>query len=296
MKHRRTLVAAAMAFGLVAVASPALAGNATPSAGPPAHQLTLAVFGDEPYGTTPVDTDQLAATPAFIASINHDRKADLVLHIGDIHSGKQYCTQGYDQTISDLWKTFKDPLVYTPGDNEWSDCHKPAEGGGTYNATTQQIDYVRDTNGFPVDYASGDPLANLDLVRSTFFAHPGFTLGGTKKRVTSQAEVQDPAHPADAKYVENVMWEQSKVLFVTINLPGGSNNDTDVWYGAPTLTPAQAQEVDERTGADLRWITPCSSALRPTCGTPRREPRTRRPTSRSCRASPRTPPPSASRS
>jgi hypothetical protein len=58
----------------------------------------------------------------------------------------------------------------------------------------------------------------------------------------------------DANYVENVMWEQSKILFVTINLPGGSNNDADVWYGAPSASTAQVGEVAERTGADLRWL------------------------------------------
>jgi hypothetical protein len=40
-------------------------------------------------------------------------KVDLVLHVGDIHSGKQYCTQAYDQSIFDLWPQFEDPLVYT---------------------------------------------------------------------------------------------------------------------------------------------------------------------------------------
>jgi hypothetical protein len=54
--------------------------------------------------------------------------------------------------------------------------------------------------------------------------------------------------------VENVIFAQSRVLFVTINLPGGSNNDSDVWYGTPTMSAAQAQEIDERTGADLRWL------------------------------------------
>ena len=50
------------------------------------------------------------------------------------------------------------------------------------------------------------------------------------------------------------MWVDAGVVFVTINLPGGSNNDQDVWYGAATETPAQAQERTERTGADLRWL------------------------------------------
>jgi hypothetical protein len=91
------------------------------------------------------------------------------MHVGDIHSGKQDCTEAYDRTIFELWKRFDDPLVYTPGDNEWSDCHKAAEGGGTYDPKTGQIAYVLDAAGNPVDYANGDPIANLELVRSIFF-------------------------------------------------------------------------------------------------------------------------------
>jgi hypothetical protein len=162
--------------------------------------------------------------------------------VGDIHSGKQYCTQAYDQSVFDLWTRFEDPLVYTPGDNEWADCHKAAEGGNVF------------VNGQPVDYANGDPVANLGLVRSIFFPQTGQALGQRDKRVLSQAEAFDSAHPADANYVENVMWEQSRVLFVTINLPGGSNNDNDVWYGAAAQTQAQQDEIAQRTGADLRWL------------------------------------------
>jgi hypothetical protein len=49
--------------------------------------------------------------------VNADPKVDLVLHVGDIHSGKEYCTNSYDESIYDLWTQYKDPLVYTPGDN-----------------------------------------------------------------------------------------------------------------------------------------------------------------------------------
>jgi hypothetical protein len=236
----------------------ALLGPLAPSAAhanPPAKNVsTIAVYGDAPYGTTPTDTAEFKATPSFIDSVNADPNVGLVLHVGDIHSGKQYCTQAYDQSIFDVWKNYQDPVVYTPGDNEWTDCNKKGEGGGAYNATTQQIDYVLDANNQPVDYAKGDPIANLDLVRSIFFAHPGRTLGQNSRSVLSQSFVYDPNHAADRKYVENVMWTQSDVVFVTINLPGGSNNDTDVWYAAPAETAAQTQERTERTAADIRWL------------------------------------------
>jgi len=245
-------VTLALGFGITTAA---IAGNGTAINPDSANTLTLAVYGDAPYGTTPTDTAEFEATPAFIASINSDPKVDLVVHVGDIHSGKQFCTEAYDRAVFALWTAFKDPLVYTPGDNEWSDCHKLAEGGGAYNKTSHQIDYVRDAGGNPVDYAGGDPIANLSLVRSIFYPNPGVTLGGRKKEVFSQAQFFDASnHPADGKFVENVLWVQSKTLFVTVDLPGGSNNDQDIWYGAPTMSTAQASEVVERTGADLRWL------------------------------------------
>jgi hypothetical protein len=243
---RKPLASCALLAGILAPSTAAFADS-----GP--RVLTVAVYGDAPYGTTPTDTAQLLATPAFIQSVNADPDVSLVLHVGDIHSGKQYCTAEYDLKVYDLWTGFQDPLVYTPGDNEWSDCHKVAEGGGVYNNTTGQIDYVKDAAGNPVDYASGDPVANLDLVRSIFFSTPGVTLG-KKKLVLSQGQYPHPLHPSDKKFVENVLWEDNQILFMTIDLPGGSNNDTDVWYGAPTASAAQTQEVAERTGADLRWL------------------------------------------
>ena len=227
------------------------------------NAFTLAIFGDSPYGCkagecpadqpnirpdtkdgpNPGDPRQIEATPAFIKAINDDPKVRLVLHVGDIHSGSQYCTLSYNRTVLDLWTQFKNPLVYTPGDNEWTDCQKSKEGGN-----------VKDSNGNYVDYANGNPVANLALIRSMFFSKPGETLGKHEKKVISQAQAYDPAYPKDAEYVENVMWEQSGVLFVTVNIPGGSNNDDDNWFGAATKTGEQIQEVAQRTAADIRWL------------------------------------------
>lgn len=238
--HSARMASAALAAAFLA-GTGVLAQNGTPINPNSKNVLTVAVYGDSPYGLDPTDTTETDKTPAFIASINADPKVDVVLHVGDIHSGKQFCTEAYDRTISDLWTAFKDPLVYTPGDNEWTDCHKSGEGG-----------HVQ-VGGSPVDYADGDPLANLDLIRSIFFANPGYSLGGRKKQVLTQAQNYDLAHPTDANYVENVMWEQSRVLFVTINVPGGSNNDSDNWFGQ-ARTQAQTDEIAQRTQADLDWL------------------------------------------
>jgi len=227
---RRNLVGLVVAAASLALAPAALAGNGTPINTGSASPLTLAIYGDAPYGASNADTAAFAATPAFVDAVNHDPAVDLVAHVGDIHSGSQACTVAYDQSVADMWSAFKDPLVYTPGDNEWTDCQKTKELPGS-------------------DFG-GDPLQNLAAVRSIFFPRAGYTLGGRPKQVISQAQI---GTGTDADYVENVIWEQSKTLFVTLNLPGGSNNDADNWFGL-ARTQAQTDEIAQRTQADLDWL------------------------------------------
>src|SRR5262249_38237007 len=201
-----------------------------------AGKQTIAVFGDWPYSQ-----NLLTNAPLLINSVNADPDVSLVIHVGDIHSGSMACTSagilppipasnpGWNQGIYFQFQQFNVPVVYTPGDHEWTDCHK-----------TKQ-------------FKSGDPLKELASVRSLFFARPGKTLGLEEKDVFSQAKYFDPAFPMDAKFVENVIWEDAKVVFVTLNMPG-SNNDTLPWTNGFENPTAQAQEVADRTAADIRWL------------------------------------------
>jgi hypothetical protein len=236
-----------LAAGMLATATTAQADSSRDKDKDARGVLSIAVFGDSPYGTSNADTAQFMATPAFIKTINADPDVSLVLHVGDIHSGQQICTKEYDQSIYNLWTGapvagvpaapgFKFPVVYTPGDNEWTDCHKKNESGGA--------------NG-----GNPNPLENLKFVRDIFFANPGHTIA-VDMPVWSQSKNFDPRYPTDADFVENVIWEKSGVVFVTMNIPGGSNNDEDNW-GNPTplnQTKAQTDEILNRTGADLRWL------------------------------------------
>jgi hypothetical protein len=232
----------AIALGVVLLGSALLASA---DVGNPINKnskdpIKLAVFGDWPYST-----DLLNEAPLLINSINSDPKVRLVLHIGDIHSGSMPCTgaglnpipapsdPNWNIGIFNLFQQFKNPFVYTPGDNEWTDCHKKKEGNGVIG--------------------SGAPLNELAAVRDLFFQDPGHTLGESGKQVLTQAHEFDPTHPTDAKFVENVMWEESQVVFVTLNVPG-SNNDGIKWTAPFTDETARQQEVAERSGADLRWL------------------------------------------
>jgi hypothetical protein len=262
---RRSLVAIA-AVGVVVATIPFAAVTASASRG----SLTVAVYGDSPYGKSEYlpgsqkgDTAQQGLTPGFVSSINNDAAVSQVFHVGDIHSGKEFCTSAYDNAVASFWTGFTKPLVYTPGDNEWTDCHKatsaaaPGEGGGFYSAGV--LNYIG-TGGVTtdptqsVDYSAGNPVDNLNLVRSIFFAKPGQTLGSGTLKVVSQARAYDRRFPTDKQFVENVLWEQKDTVFVSVNIPGGSNNDADVWYKGAAETQQQTDERTQRTAADIRWL------------------------------------------
>lgn len=209
-------------------------------AAPPVKPVTLAAFGDWPYSSALKDNAAL-----LYNSVNSDPDVSLVIHVGDIHSGSMPCTgaglsplpaaavPAYNQDIFKIVQKFTDAFVYTPGDNEWTDCHKSKEG------------------------TSGYPLNELAAVRQLFFPAPGFTIGGVQKEVRSQALDFDSQYPTDQQFVENVMWTQSNVMFVTLNVPG-SNNDGLPWSGStgsPFLNEsARQQEVSQRNAANLRWL------------------------------------------
>jgi hypothetical protein len=222
----RKSIALGAALAVLAIAA------ASASAGSNPNTLTLAVYGDSPYlDARFAKNAEFLATPAFINTINADPSVQDVIHVGDIHSGSEACTAAYDHAIFNLWQAFTQPLIYTPGDNEWSDCTKTKELNGT------------DVFGNHPDF-NGDPLQHLALVRSIFFANPGWTLGQHPMQVQTQG----------APFVENVMWEQSKTLFVTVNIPGGSNNDADPWNGVARNDAAEAAERAARTAADVEWL------------------------------------------
>jgi hypothetical protein len=246
MKLKLIISAIALSIGITAC------GPGDPA--PLPQKFTVAVIGDTPYGLSPTDTAQFLLQPAFLKSINDDKDLSFVIHGGDIHSGKEYCTEAFDRSVySQLTTAITLPIVYTPGDNEWSDCHKPKEGGGTWNAATNSISYILGADGKQVDYAGGDPIANLALVRQIFFPTAGKTIGGAMT-VHSQAVEYDTKFPADKDYVENVWFIKNNILFMTMNVPGGSNNDNDIWYGAPTMSTAQSLEIANRTAANIRWL------------------------------------------
>ncbi|MEX2107016.1 MAG: hypothetical protein WD810_08980 [Solirubrobacterales bacterium] len=184
--------------------------------------VTYAVVGDTPYGQP-----QLENFANDAAEIDADPRVRLVMHLGDIKTGSSECSSSYFEQIRAGFDQFDDPFVYTPGDNEWTDCHR-ANNGGYWPAG-------------PVLNGDLRP-ARLDEIHRIFFDRPGWTLGQDPRRVETQG----------GHYVENVLWSQSRVEFGTLNVPG-SNNDWAPWFGQP-LTSSQIDEVNSRTKASLVWL------------------------------------------
>jgi hypothetical protein len=175
---------------------------------------TFAVIGDIPYGPA-----QIAAFPKVVQQINADPRVRLVSHLGDIKDGSSLCTDEYFAQVKTQFDKFVDPLVYTVGDNEWTDCHRA--NNGSYN-----------------------PLERLAKIRSLYFAHPGWTLGQHPAKVSSQAAQGIP---------EDVRFERANVAFAALHIVG-SNNSLAPWTGKTAPTPEQSAEVLGRTAAVIQSI------------------------------------------
>ena len=180
-------------------------------------QTTVAVIGDAPYGgNQPENIDEL------IDVINADEYVDLVVHLGDTKSGSTVCSDDYLEFIRDVFNRFDDPLFYTPGDNEWTDCH-------------------RDNNG---DY---NPVGRLEKIREIYFSKPGKAFGGKHKRVSTQKREGFP---------ENQTWRENGVQIGLVHVVG-SNNGLQPWALGDDDhdLPAQREaEFVSRNEAAVRWI------------------------------------------
>jgi hypothetical protein len=209
-----TRATAAPASGATAGAAVGASAVAVAEEQESAGGYTFAVIGDIPYGS-----DQITKFPAVVAQINADPAVQWVVHLGDIKNGSTACSDEYFQLIKGDFDKFEDPFVYTVGDNEWTDCHRPNNGG--YN-----------------------PLDRLAKIRQVFFPHPGYTLGQNSAPVRSQAGLGIP---------EDVQWRRAGIAFATLHIVG-SNNSLAPWTGKTAPTPEQTAEVLARTAAVIQEI------------------------------------------
>src|SRR5919107_4142348 len=181
MRANRILVVLMMAL-LIAVTSTAALARPQESS---VKRFEIGMIGDFLYAQ-----EQQVAAQNLLAELNGEKLA-FVAHDGDIKSGSSACTDEVYEREYTRFESSENPFVYTPGDNEWTDCHRLP------NPTPEEA----------------DPLDRLALVRSTFFSD-GYSLG--RKEIPLQRQ--------SAEYPENARWSRGGVTFATLHIVGSNNN------------------------------------------------------------------------
>jgi len=163
-----------------------LTGVALLSASPlAAEDLRFVALGDMPYGK-PKKVYPLYET--LIDTVNA-RDPALVIHVGDTKSGSTDCTDKILDEQRAYLNSFDAPTLYTPGDNEWTDCHRKKAG----------------------DF---DVLERLAYIRDTYFDTPDIAFGKTPLALT---------HQGDEGYPENVRVMIDNVMIITAHVVGSNN-------------------------------------------------------------------------
>lgn len=178
-------------------------------------EFTFVALGDMPYGPR---EQAYSAFRALIAEINH-RAPVFTIHVGDTKSGVDPCSDQELLTQRDFMNSFTSALIYTPGDNEWTDCHRLLAG-------------------------AYDPLERLAFIRTHYFPTDE-SLGERPIRLERQADLMPGFEP----FVENSRFRHDGVWFITAHVVGSNNNLDDDPDSDAT------REFLPRDKANRLWLT-----------------------------------------
>jgi len=188
---------------------------------------TIGLLGDTPYNA--LGRSQF---PALLADINAKRVAFSVFD-GDLKAGSDGpCSDNLYTTALAHFNTLRRPLVWLPGDNDWTDCW------GRYGPATMPF---------------SDPLERLRFER-LLFASTDQSLGQTTLALTRQSSEGGTS----ADYSENVRWTLGPVVYIGLDVQG--SNDNFPYAGVDGETRPQAEinrmraEEIARKAANLRWL------------------------------------------
>ena len=149
------------------------------------------VFGA--FGDTPYSADDEERFPGLIAGMNREPLA-FVVHVGDFKAAVAPCSDELYLQRKEWFELSHHPLVFLPGDNEWTDCRR----------------------GFGAGY---DPQERMQKLRQLFFSGSA-ALGQRPLALARQPAATRGAHD----YPEHARWEYDGVVFLTLNAPGPDNN------------------------------------------------------------------------
>jgi hypothetical protein len=178
-----------------------------------AQSFSFVALGDMPYGN---QNKTYLSYRSLIETINHS-KPKFSIHVGDFKSGSSLCSDSEFAEQLKHFSMFEAGVVFTPGDNDWTDCWRSNNGGY-------------------------DPQERLRKIREDFFK-PEVSLGKSPLRLVSQPHI----HPKFDRYVENQRWVVDEVLFVTLHIVGSNNN-------FESRDAEAIKEFFERDAANIAWI------------------------------------------
>lgn len=214
LKFTRITLSVLSVAGLMACTSPDLMrDHAASTSVANAASFSFGLWGDMPYKKAGDDPK----LPAVLQSIN---AADIAfsMYDGDIKDGSSKCTDDIYTDALNMFATLKKPVVYVPGDNEWTDCHRTNNGGM-------------------------DALERLAHVRKTMFPKQA-SLG------QSTLPLEHQGKPGET-YVENTRFGFGSVVFVGINMPGSNNN---LVLNAKECTAKSARNVAQCDAANAEYL------------------------------------------
>jgi len=223
LRTRRGLIGAAAIAAVAAAFAVGVArgaGPASPGQGRGPDRYTIGLFGDMPYNA--LGKQQY---PALLADVNAANVAFSAFD-GDLKAGGDgACTDSLYTTAIASFDTLTRPLVWVPGDNDWTDCW------GRYGPGT---------GGY-------DPLERLAHERQ-LFASTDQSLGQKTLTLARQA----PAYP------ENVRWSYGPVVYLGLNVQGSNDNYPYAGVDGETRSDAEIarQRAEEvvRKAADISWL------------------------------------------
>ena len=183
----------------------------TPAAARSTAPFSIVTMGDAPY-TDLIDFIRFSSLLHRINAL----APTFTVHVGDLKSGSKSCSDHRLTIIRDYFDDLDEALIYTHGDNKWTDCHRIAGGGW-------------------------DPLDCLALLRRHYFTGPA-SMGRAPIPLPRQPEIT-----AHRKFVENARWSRGGGGFLTAHVVGTYNN-------AERCDAAALQEFKERNIASSSWM------------------------------------------
>src|SRR5262249_56816735 len=141
-------------------------------------------------------------------------------HDGDLRqgSGSPDCADGSIYTRASVYfGSLYAPAIFTPGDNDWTDCDRKSLGSNGRNSL-QELDNER-AFFFSTPYTLGQTRFLQDVQATPLCK--GFVSGNGNTADTSKSQTDKYK---DVPCVENRRWIVGRVMYATINIQGSCNN------------------------------------------------------------------------